>query len=183
MVISFLLNNTRIKRVLMDPGSLANIIRLEAIEQLGLLNRVVDVPRILHGFNMTGEVTNGEITLPIDTSGTIQNTEFQVIDGDMRYNALLGRPWIHSVRAVTSTLHQVIRFPTRDVITTIYVEQWAAKEMFAVHHEVPNPTCMIPDKDRNTQAPEDDEEDFFAPRTFIAPEESYATKSTVEELE
>nr|XP_016442633.1 PREDICTED: uncharacterized protein LOC107768042 [Nicotiana tabacum] len=93
LVISFLLSNTSVKRVLVDPGSTTNIIRSEVVEQLGLLNQVVPIPRILHGFNMIGEVTKGEITLPINTSGAIQNTEFQVIDGDMRYNALLGRPW------------------------------------------------------------------------------------------
>nr|XP_009794827.1 PREDICTED: uncharacterized protein LOC104241578 [Nicotiana sylvestris] len=180
LVISFLLNNTRIKRVLVDPGSSANIIILEVVEQLGLLNQVALIPRVLHGFNMTGEVTKGEITLPIDTSGVIQNTEFQVIDGNMRYNALPGRPWIHSMRAVSSTLHQVIKFPTRDGITTIHGEQHVAKEMFAVHYEALNP--HIPE-DRNTQAPENDEKDFFAPQTFIAPKESDATKSTVEELE
>nr|XP_016478346.1 PREDICTED: uncharacterized protein LOC107799720 [Nicotiana tabacum] len=104
LVISFLLNNTRITHMLVDPGSSANIIRSEVVEQLGLLNQVVPIPRILHSFNMIGEVTKGEITLPINTSGAIQNTEFQVIDDDMRYNALLGRPWIHNMWAALSTL-------------------------------------------------------------------------------
>nr|XP_009793047.1 PREDICTED: uncharacterized protein LOC104239974 [Nicotiana sylvestris]XP_016508617.1 PREDICTED: uncharacterized protein LOC107826176 [Nicotiana tabacum] len=76
LVISFLLNNTRIKCVLVDPGSSANIIRSEVGKQLGLLDQVVPIPRILHGFNMIGEATKGEITLPINTSGTTQNTEF-----------------------------------------------------------------------------------------------------------
>nr|XP_016486153.1 PREDICTED: uncharacterized protein LOC107806503 [Nicotiana tabacum] len=92
LVISFLLNNTRIKRIFVDPGSSANIIKSEVVEQLGLLNQVVTVPRILHGFNIIGKVTKGEITLLINISGAIQSTEFQVIDGDMRYNALTGRP-------------------------------------------------------------------------------------------
>nr|XP_009787079.1 PREDICTED: uncharacterized protein LOC104235099 [Nicotiana sylvestris] len=130
LVIPFLSNNTRIKRVLVDPGSSVNIIRSEVVEQLGLLNQVVPTPRFLYNFNMIEEETKGEIILPIDTSGTIQNTEFQVIDGDMRYNALLGRPWIHNMRAVPSTLHQVIRFPTRDGIATIRGEQREAREMF-----------------------------------------------------
>nr|XP_009789926.1 PREDICTED: uncharacterized protein LOC104237470 [Nicotiana sylvestris]XP_016479773.1 PREDICTED: uncharacterized protein LOC107801020 [Nicotiana tabacum] len=180
LVILFLLNNTRIKCVLVDPGNSTNIIRSEVVGQLGLLDRVTPIPRVLHSFNIADEVTKGEITLPIDTSNTIQNTEYQVIDGDMRYNALLGRPWIHSMKAVPSTLHQVIKFPTKDGIMTIHRELWVAKEMFAVHHKALIPTHPISDKVRNTQTPEDDEEDFFAPRTFVAPEESDATKSIVE---
>ncbi|XP_019238185.1 PREDICTED: uncharacterized protein LOC109236839 [Nicotiana attenuata] len=105
LVTSFLLNNTRIKRVLVDPSSSANIIRSGVIEQLGLLSQINTVPRILHSFNMIEEETKGEITLPINTSGMTQSTKFQVIDGDMRYNALLGRPWIHDMRAAPSTLH------------------------------------------------------------------------------
>nr|XP_009775449.1 PREDICTED: uncharacterized protein LOC104225373 [Nicotiana sylvestris] len=183
LVILFLLNNTRIKRMLMDPGSSANIIRSEVVEQLGLLNQVVPFPRILHGINMTGKVMKREITLLIITSGTIQNTEFQVFDGDMRYKALLGRPWIHSMRAVPPTLHQVIRFPMRDGITTIHGKKWAAKGMFAVHHEAPTPTFPVSNEEGSIQTLEDDEEDFFAPRTFVAPEELDVIKSTVEELE
>ena len=36
LVISVLVNKTKIKRVLIDPGSSDNIIRLKVVEQLGL---------------------------------------------------------------------------------------------------------------------------------------------------
>ncbi|XP_019254964.1 PREDICTED: uncharacterized protein LOC109233529 [Nicotiana attenuata] len=183
LVISFLSNNTRIKRVIVDPGSSVNIIRSEVVGQLGLLNQVIPTSRVLHGFNMVREETKGEIIIPIDTSGTTQNTEFQVINGDMKHNAVLGRPWIHNIRVVPSTLHQVIRFPTRDGITTIHGEQQATREMFAVHHETTIPAYSALDGEGSAQTLEDDEEDFFAPRTFVSPKESDETKSTVEELE
>uniref|UniRef100_A0A1S4CT45 Uncharacterized protein n=1 Tax=Nicotiana tabacum TaxID=4097 RepID=A0A1S4CT45_TOBAC len=129
LVISFLLSNVQIKRVLINPGSSANVIRSKVVEQLELLNQVVPASRVLHGFNMAGEITKGEIVLPVDVSSTVQNTKFHVIITDMRYNTLLGRPWIHSMRVVPSTLHQMIKFPTKDGITTIYGEQHAEKEM------------------------------------------------------
>nr|XP_016454825.1 PREDICTED: uncharacterized protein LOC107779003 [Nicotiana tabacum] len=113
LVISFLLNNIQVERVLVDPGSSANVIRSGVVEHLGLLNRIIPASRVLHDFNMTGEVTKGEITLPVGTFGMVQNTKFQVINGDIRYNALLGRSWIHSLRPVPSTLHQMIKFPTK----------------------------------------------------------------------
>ena len=55
----------------------------------------------------------------------------------MRYNALFGRPWIHNMRAVPSTLHQVLKFPTLEGIKIVYGEQPAAKEMFAVDKVIP----------------------------------------------
>ena len=75
----------------------------------------------------------------MNADGTIQQTMFYVIEGDMKYNALLGRPWIHSMKAVPSTLHQLLKFPTPEGVKTIRGEQTAAKEMFAVDEAPPQP--------------------------------------------
>ncbi|XP_070050382.1 uncharacterized protein [Nicotiana tomentosiformis] len=132
LVISVLVNKIKIKRVLIDPGSSANIIRSRVIEQLGLQNQLIPATLVLNGYNMACETTKGEIILPINVDGTIQEIKFHVIEGDMRYNALFGSPWIHSMRAVPSTLHQVLKFPTSRGVKIMYGEQPAAKEMFAV---------------------------------------------------
>nr|XP_009796452.1 PREDICTED: uncharacterized protein LOC104243028 [Nicotiana sylvestris] len=135
LVISFLLNNIQVKRVLVDPGISTNVIRSGVVEQLGLLDRIIPASRVLHDINMTGKVTKGEINLPVDTSDTVQNTKFQVINSDIRYNTLLSKPQIHRLRTVPSTLHQMIKFLTKYGITTIYGEQQAAKGIFAVYQE------------------------------------------------
>ncbi|XP_070034718.1 uncharacterized protein [Nicotiana tomentosiformis] len=81
-----------------------------------------------------------------DAEGIVQphndalETKFYVIKGDMRYNALLGSPWIHNMRAVPSTLHQALKFPTPDGVKAVYREQPAAKEMFAVEEVTPTST-------------------------------------------
>ncbi|XP_019254017.1 PREDICTED: uncharacterized protein LOC109232726 [Nicotiana attenuata] len=104
LVISVLMNKTRVKRLLIDPGSSAN---------------------------------TGEITLPVNITGTTQETKFYVIKGDMRYNALFGRLWIHNMKVVPSTLHQVLKFPTPEGTKTVYGEQPAIKEMFVVDEVIP----------------------------------------------
>ncbi|XP_070010266.1 uncharacterized protein [Nicotiana sylvestris] len=133
LVISILLNKVQVKRVLVDPGSSANIIQSRVVEHFGLLDQIISVSQVLNDFNMASEITKGEIILPVNMAGTIQDSKFHVIEGDMRYNALLGRPWIHSMRAVSSTLHQMMKFPTKDGVRAVYGEQHTAKEMFAVH--------------------------------------------------
>ncbi|XP_070003296.1 uncharacterized protein [Nicotiana sylvestris] len=122
LVIFILLNKVQVKRVLMDPGSSTNIIRSRVVEQLELLDQIIPASRVLNGFNMASETTKGETILPVNVAGTIQDTKFHVIEGDMRYNALLGWPWIHSMRAVPSTLHQMMKFPTKDGVKTVYGE-------------------------------------------------------------
>nr|XP_016436814.1 PREDICTED: uncharacterized protein LOC107762937 [Nicotiana tabacum] len=98
--------------------------------------RIVDAIRVLNGLNMACETTKEEITLLMNTTGTVQATKFYVIKGDMRYNSLFGRLWIHNMRAVPSTLHQVLKFPIPGGIKTVYEEKSAAKEMFAVDEVV-----------------------------------------------
>ncbi|XP_070055424.1 uncharacterized protein [Nicotiana tomentosiformis] len=120
-----------------DRGSSTNIIRSRVVEQLGLQDQIVPAVRVLNGFNMACETTRGEITLPVNAAGNIQEAKFYVIEGDIRYNTLFGRPLIYNMRAVLSTLHQVLKFPTPGGIKTIYGEQPAAKEMFAVDEVIP----------------------------------------------
>ncbi|XP_070025125.1 uncharacterized protein [Nicotiana sylvestris] len=151
LVISILLNKVQVKCVLVDPGSSANIIRLRIVEKLRLLDQIIPASRVLNGFNMASETTTGEIILLVNVDGTIQNTKFHVIEGDIRYNALLRRSWIHSMRVVPSTLYQMMKFPTKDGVKTIYGEQHAAKEMFAVHELAPvsAPSTLEKSKDEH----------------------------------
>ncbi|XP_070014000.1 uncharacterized protein [Nicotiana sylvestris] len=146
LVISILLNKVPVNRALVDPGSLANIIRLRVVEQLGRQDQIVSATRVLNGFNMASETTKGEITLLVNVTGTIQDTKFHMIEGDMRYNTLLGRYWIHNMRAVPSTLHQMMKFSTLDGVKIVYGEQHVAKEIFAVDEVTPISMLSISEK-------------------------------------
>ncbi|XP_070050636.1 uncharacterized protein [Nicotiana tomentosiformis] len=111
LVIFVIINKSRVKRVLIDLGSSSNIIRSRVVESLDLQDQIVPAVRVLIGFNMACETTKWEITMLVNTAGTIQETNFYVIEGHMRYNALLGRPWIHNMRAIPPTLHQTFLVP------------------------------------------------------------------------
>nr|XP_016487190.1 PREDICTED: uncharacterized protein LOC107807344 [Nicotiana tabacum] len=125
--------------VLIDSGSLANIIRSRVVEQLGLKDQIVPAIGVFKGFNMACETTKRDITLSVNTVGTIQETTIYVIEGDMSYNALLGRPWVHNMRAVPSTLQQALKFPTPRGVKRVYGEQSAAREMFVIDGVIPLP--------------------------------------------
>ena len=130
----------------MDPSSSANMIRSRVVEQLSLQDQIVPASRVLNGFNMANKTTKEEIILPVNVAGIIQDTKLYVIEGDMRYNALLGRPWIHNMRVVPSTLHQMMKFPTEEGVKIVYGEQHAAKEMFAIEEVVPIPEPLTSKK-------------------------------------
>ncbi|XP_022145827.1 uncharacterized protein LOC111015187 [Momordica charantia] len=68
-------------------------------------------------------VDGGCIDLPVtigqDATQVTQMAEFVVIDSRSAYNAIFGRPIIHSFRAVPSTLHQVLKYSTPNGVGTI----------------------------------------------------------------
>ncbi|XP_070054429.1 uncharacterized protein [Nicotiana tomentosiformis] len=143
LVISVLINKSRVKCVLIDPGSSANIIRSRVVKQLGLQDQIVREVRVLNGINMACKTTKGEITLLVNTAKMTQDTKFYLIEGDIRYNALFGRPWVHNMRVVPSTLHQTLKFPTLGGVKTVYGEQLTTKEMFAVDEVILLPLISI----------------------------------------
>ena len=48
---------------------------------------------------------------------------FQVMDIHPSYSMLLGRPWIHAVGAITSSLHQCLRYIMNGVLVTVKAEE------------------------------------------------------------
>ena len=113
LVISLSVGNCLIRRILVDNGSAANIMMLGTLQQMGLTeDDMVKRTTTLVGFSGETKRTVGEITLPTYAQGLNLLTKYVVLDGDSTYNIILGRPWIHDLKAVPSTYHQVIKFPT-----------------------------------------------------------------------
>ena len=47
----------------------------------------------------------GLIRLPIQTSSDIMEVDFIMVDTYSPYTAIVARPWLHALGAVSSTLH------------------------------------------------------------------------------
>nr|XP_009604587.1 uncharacterized protein LOC104099310 [Nicotiana tomentosiformis] len=63
LVISLLIHETNVKRVLIDPGSSVNIILLRAVNEMLMGDWVVPKARSLSGFDNSTVITKGEIEL------------------------------------------------------------------------------------------------------------------------
>ena len=59
--------------------------------------------------------------LQIELGGKTVEIEVEVIDGNLDYNILLGRPWIYAMAIVVSTYFRKLAFPFQGKIT--FVEQ------------------------------------------------------------
>ncbi|KAF5933732.1 hypothetical protein HYC85_029903 [Camellia sinensis] len=48
------------------------------------------------------------------------NIEFYVLDVPTTFNLLLGRPWLHHVKVVSSTLHQMLKYPHEKGVAIVF---------------------------------------------------------------
>ncbi|XP_009763026.1 uncharacterized protein [Nicotiana sylvestris] len=132
LVISINLLDFKIKRVLVDRGISANIIQWRVLEQAKLIGRTIPEIKLLVGFNLASVTTRGEILLPMNAEGITNTTLFEVVGDDIGYYIILDSPWLHEMKAVTSTYHQLLKFLTLERIKQIREDQPTAREMNAV---------------------------------------------------
>jgi hypothetical protein len=119
LVLSLVIANHKIHRILIDTGSSADILYRLAFEQMKIdRNKVIPVRHSLVGFTREQVLPLGSIELPV-TAGTYprQNTimvRFLIIDRPSAYNAILGRTALNELKAVTSTPHLSMKFPNEE---------------------------------------------------------------------
>ena len=131
LVISLPIGNALIKRILIDNGSSANVLFLEALQEMGLDEKsIIRRSTVLVGFSGESLRTVGEISLPTYAEGVNVMTKFNVVDCPSAYNVILGRPWIHKMKAMPSTYHQSIKFPTKWGVMEIKGQQRDAKKCY-----------------------------------------------------
>ena len=111
-------------RVLVDNGSSLNIMPFHILEQLP-----VD-PSHMRPSNMVVRAFDGEkrsvlgvMDVPLQIGPTEFMIEFHVMQIAPYYSCLLGRPWIHTAKAVPSTLHQKIKFVSEDQLVCVRGEE------------------------------------------------------------
>ncbi|XP_065049834.1 uncharacterized protein LOC135679779 [Musa acuminata AAA Group] len=117
LVITARIANAQVRRIMIDTGSSADILFHDAFQKLGLTKQALKPVRSdLTGFTGNSVSPLGSVTLPL-TLGTPPKTKtvmstFLIVDLPTAYNAILGRPSLNKSRALVSTYHQTVKFPT-----------------------------------------------------------------------
>ena len=118
-------------RILIDNGSSADVLFLLTLREMGLSGSEIEKSTtVLTSFNGESTTAVGKIKLPV--LATVENmmTSFLVLDYQSTYNIILGRPWIHAMKAVPSTYHQRIRFSTKRGIREMKGSQKVARTCY-----------------------------------------------------
>ncbi|XP_020220974.1 uncharacterized protein LOC109803701 [Cajanus cajan] len=116
MVISVEINNCIVKKTLVDQGSSADILYWKTFEQLGIPEQELtpyDEPLV--GFSGERVDTRGTIDLYTyfgDDQLRRIKVRYVVVHANTSYNILLGRPSLNKLRAIVSTPHLAMKFPS-----------------------------------------------------------------------
>ena len=106
LMLTLCINNFDVHRVLVDPSSVANLLQLPAFKQMKVsLDKLNSACRILSRFNGATTLTMGDIALPVKAGLLTQQVLFSVVKDLGPYNAIVGRDWLHAMKAVPSTYH------------------------------------------------------------------------------
>ncbi|XP_022853911.1 uncharacterized protein LOC111375339 [Olea europaea var. sylvestris] len=132
LVISAIVANFEVKRILIDNGSAANILSQGAFAKMGIFpSQLKAVTTPLQGFGGGIIVPEGIVDLPLTMgSNKAQVTEitpFQVVSTHMAYNIILERPLLNKIQAIVSTFHLAMKFPTSHGIGVVRGDQTAAR--------------------------------------------------------
>ncbi|XP_013658794.1 uncharacterized protein LOC106363625 [Brassica napus] len=111
LIIRLEVGGCKLSRVMIDTGSSADVLFYDASKRMGFTKALLKQERTpLIGFARETTYSLGSIELAV-TAGKIKKiVEFIVIDRPAPFNAILGRPWLNSMKAVPSTYHQCLKF-------------------------------------------------------------------------
>ena len=117
------------KRVMVDQGSAAEIMYPDLYKRLSL--RAEDLTPYsspLVSFEGKVIIPKGQIRLSVQTGSETVEVDFIVVDAYSPYTAIVARPWLHTLGAVSFTLHQKIKYPSEGRIEEILGDQAMARQ-------------------------------------------------------
>ena len=129
LVITHRIGGYDVKRVLMDQGSAVEVMYPELYKGLNLkLEDLTPYDSPLVSFEGKTVTPMGQIRLPIQTGSDVVEVDFIMVDAYLPYTAIVARPWLHALGAVSSTLHQKVKYPLEGQVMEIVGDQTMAKQ-------------------------------------------------------
>ena len=112
LVITLRIGGYDVKRVMTDQGSAAEIMYSDLYKGLNLkVKDLTPYSSPLVSFEGKIIIPKGQVRLPVQTGSEVVEVDFIVVDAYSPYTAIVTKPWLHTLGAVSSTLHQKVKYP------------------------------------------------------------------------
>jgi hypothetical protein len=135
LVVTLTVENYQTRRILVDTGNSVDILFKSAFDYMGVpREKVVLVSCHLQAFAGEKVLPLGSIDLPL-MAGTYPRKKvimmkFLIVDRVSSYNAIIGRTALNDLKAVTSTPHLNMKFPTEEGVGVVKGDQKEARRCY-----------------------------------------------------
>ncbi|CAA7043061.1 unnamed protein product [Microthlaspi erraticum] len=131
LVVTMQIHDCDVSKILIDTRRTVNLIFKETLDCMCVEeNSIKPAVCPLTGFTAEHVYTCGTVRLPVYIGGISKLKKFILMEKPAIYNIILGTPWLHEMRAVISTFHQCVKFPTPAGIFTLRGNQRETKSCF-----------------------------------------------------
>ena len=115
LVVTVMIGGYNVKKVLVDQGSGIKIIYPDLFKGLKLRSEdLTYYDSTLIGFDGKVFFPKGQIRLIVQIKTEVVEVNFIVVDAYSPHIAIVARPWLHIIEAVSSTLHLKVKYSFRD---------------------------------------------------------------------
>ena len=129
LVVTLRVGGYDVKRVMVDQGSCVEVMYPDLYKGLNLkLEDLTAYDLPLAGFDGKLVASKGQIRLPVQVGSELVKVDFIVVDAYSPYTAIVARPWLHTLGAVSSTLHQKVKYLFEDRVEKLVGNQAMARQ-------------------------------------------------------
>nr|CAN70063.1 hypothetical protein VITISV_031483 [Vitis vinifera] len=112
LILSLEIGDFNVRCILVDPGSSADLVQASVVDHMGY-----------------------NIILPVQAGSVTLNVQFSVVQELSPFNVILGRTWLHYIKVIPSTYHQMVSFLTNEGQIDLYGSQLATRQCYQIARE------------------------------------------------
>ncbi|XP_023922882.1 uncharacterized protein LOC112034295 [Quercus suber] len=180
LVVTLRIGEYDMRRVMVDQGSVAEIMYPDLYKGLGLKPEdLTSYDSSLVGFDGKMVIPMGQVKLPVQTGSEVVEVNFIVVDVYSPYTAIVARSWLHAMGTIPSTLHLKVKYPSGDQVEELIGSQSTARQCMvaAIRHQAGGGSSAS--DEHGAQLPQEKEElmkflkgnlNVFAWNAYEAPE-------------
>ena len=128
LVVTLMIKGYDLKKVLINQGSGAEIMYPDLYKGLNLKPEdLTAYDSLLVSFDGKVVIPKGQIRLIVRASSELMKVEFIIVDAYSPYMAIMARPWLHALEAVSSTLHLKVKYLSEDQVKELVGTQYMAR--------------------------------------------------------
>ena len=106
LVVTLRIGGYDVRRVMIDQGNTAEIMYTNFFKGLNLKpENLTAYSSPLVSFEGKMVIPKAQIRLPVQTGSDVVEVDFIVVNVFSPYTAIIGKPWLHTLGAISSTLH------------------------------------------------------------------------------